>query len=81
MCNFIDSQELGLTKSSSSSSLSAVNREKVKTWIREQATKFFGEYNGISNALNNKDSTVSDVLSQLTKAIKGLEDTSVCSVF
>lgn len=69
-------KELGLTKSSSSSSLSAVNREKVKTWIREQATKFFGEYNGISNALNNKDSTVSDVLSQLTKAIKGLEDTS-----
>lgn len=69
-------QELGtLSKSVSNVSISAGNREKAKTWIRERASIFMNLYN---TKLNNSTTVESgfhpatSILTQLIAAIKKL---------
>lgn len=69
-------QELGtLSKSVSNVSISAGNREKAKTWIRERAAIFMNLYN---TKLNNSTTVESgfhpatSILTQLIAAIKKL---------
>ncbi|XP_017785383.1 PREDICTED: E3 ubiquitin-protein ligase TRIP12 isoform X2 [Nicrophorus vespilloides] len=59
-----------LNKSTSNSNLTAGNREKTRTWIRDQATKFIDSYSG--NELTGTQHPAMNVLSRLKACIQKL---------
>ncbi|KAF5283720.1 hypothetical protein FQR65_LT13755 [Abscondita terminalis] len=65
-----DSLTSCLGKSASNSNLTAGNREKTRTWIREQASKFINSYSG--NELSGPPHPAMNVLSRLTSSIQKL---------
>lgn len=65
-----DSLNSCLGKSSSNSNLTAGNREKTRTWIREQAAKFIETYS--TTELSSSQHPGLNVLSRLTSAIQKL---------
>lgn len=60
-----------LGKSVSNSNLTAGNKEKARTWVREQAAKFVESYS--ANDLSGTQHPAMNVLSRLTAAIQKLE--------
>uniref|UniRef100_T1IVF8 E3 ubiquitin-protein ligase n=1 Tax=Strigamia maritima TaxID=126957 RepID=T1IVF8_STRMM len=66
-----------LHKSSSNSNL-AGNKEKVKTWIRDQASKFAEQYFSVEN--NGASHPALNVLNKLTTAIDQLENEVDCGL-
>lgn len=68
-----DSLTSCLGKSASNSNLTAGNREKTRTWIREQASKFIDSYSG--NELSGPPHPAMNVLSRLTSSIQKLSTT------
>lgn len=60
-----------LGKSISNSNLTAGNKEKARTWVREQAAKFIETYSG--NELTGPPHPAMNVLSRLTTAIQKLD--------
>lgn len=60
-----------LGKSVSNSNLTAGNKEKARTWVREQASKFVETYSG--NELSGPQHPAMNVLSRLTGAIQKLD--------
>nr|XP_022913625.1 E3 ubiquitin-protein ligase TRIP12 isoform X2 [Onthophagus taurus] len=65
-----DSLNSCLGKSTSNSNLTAGNREKTRTWVREQAVKFLETYSG--NEVSGTQHPALNVLSRLTSSIQKL---------
>lgn len=68
-------QESPISKSSSNPNLTAGNKEKARTWVREQAQQFVQTYS--NTEINGPTHPAMNVLTRLTHAIVKLQANGV----